>query len=106
DVRVERHVKVVVEVAAKRREPANAPSLFRLVRLEHGQRSPGHQHERRVALLEKRQIAQCVYPAGTARASVCVPRGVEHEVIDDQLAPTIEELLESLLAVRAVEGIG
>jgi hypothetical protein len=42
--------------------------------------------------------------ASIARAAL-VPRRIEHEVIDDELATAVEEVFETLLAMRAVEDI-
>jgi hypothetical protein len=73
--------------------------------VEHGQRSPRHHHEGRVALVEERQIAQGVDPPCAAWTPVRLPCWVEHEVIDDELATTVEKIPETSLAIRAIEDI-
>jgi hypothetical protein len=50
------------------------------------------------------EIAVLVNPARAARAAV-VPGRVEHEVIDDQLAPPLEEVEQARLAVGALEDV-
>jgi hypothetical protein len=90
-------VKVVVEIAAKRRNPGDAPSPLRFISVEHGQGGSRHHHERRVALLEERQIAQGVDPSRAARTPVRLPCRVEHEVLDDELATAEEEIPETPL---------
>ena len=80
------------------------PSLERLVGLELGQRRAGDDHERRVAVVQHRQVAQGVHIPRAARAAL-VPRRVEHEVVDDELAAAVEEVSQAPCTVRAVEGI-
>src|SRR6185437_13029889 len=46
-----RHVKVIVEITAKRGKPRQAPTHFRLVGFQLGVRSARHEHESRVALV-------------------------------------------------------
>jgi hypothetical protein len=104
DLRIKRHVKIVIEIAAKRGNPRDAPSFLRFIGVELGQRCPGNHDERRVAVLQQRQIAQRVYQTRAACAPL-IPCWVEHEVIDDELAATLEEVFETLFAVRPVEDI-
>src|SRR5260221_8576328 len=66
DLRVKRHVKIVVEIAAKRRKPRDAPSLLRLIGLELGQRGARNHHERCVAVIQHRKAAQGVDHTRTA----------------------------------------
>ena len=40
------------------------------------------------------------------RLAALVPFWVEHEVVDDQLALSVEEIGQGLLAIRALEGVG
>jgi len=65
---------------------------------------PGNHHERRVAFLKEREIAQGVHKTG-ATCALLVPCWIEHEVVNDQLTATLEEVLEILFAMRALEGI-
>src|SRR4029453_18814253 len=94
-----------VEIAAKTRPPGDAPSPLGFIGIEHGQRSPRHHHEGRVALLEERQIAQGVDPPCAAWPRVRLPCGVKNKVIDDEWATTVEETPEPPPAIRAVEDI-
>ena len=77
---------------------------MRPIGFELGQRGTRNQHESRVAIVQHRQIAQGVYITRAAWAAL-VPCRVEHEVIDDELPTALEERLETLFAIRAVEGI-
>src|ERR1700720_4735682 len=45
---------------------------------------------------------------GVERAAdaALLPPGTEHEMLDDQLAASVEEVSERLLALRAIENIG
>jgi hypothetical protein len=56
-----------------------------------------------VQVLEHR-IGDLVDGGGAARAAV-LPLGVEHEVLDDELAPALEDVGQPHLAVRADEAI-
>jgi len=50
------------------------------------------------------ETVEIVCPEGAVLATL-VPVGGEHEVIDDELAPTVEELGQRLPALRPVEDV-
>jgi hypothetical protein len=51
DLGVQRHVKIVIEIAAERREPSDAPALLRLIGVKLGQRRAGNHYECCIALV-------------------------------------------------------
>lgn len=62
-------VKVVIEVAAERGNPREAPSLSLLVGLELGKRRAGHHDERGVAFVQHAEITDGVRISRAARAA-------------------------------------
>ena len=82
-------VKIVVELAAERGNPRERPSLPFLVSLELAERRAGHHHEGGVAFIQQAEIADGIRVSGTARAAF-LPRGIEHEVIDQELPAALE----------------
>ena len=83
------------------------PALARLVRLDLVERGPGHGRERRVPRVQVREQArrQLVGLRRAARAAV-LPGRVEHEVLQDELPPALEEVDQRHLALRALEDVG
>ena len=104
---VDRDAEVVVEVAAVRRVPGDVPAPLRLVPLQLLQRRPRHHGVAGVAGVEVVEEARrhLVGAGGAARAAL-LPVGVEHEVVDDQLAagPRTGRARRTA-AVRAVEHV-
>ena len=98
-------VEVVVEIAARRRVPREAPAHAPLVRRELRERRARDDRERRVARVQVREVAEVVGHQRAARAAL-VPRRVEHEVVHDELAAPVEEIEQGRLAGRAVEPVG
>src|SRR3954453_22108507 len=86
---VQGDVEIVVEIAPVRRDPRQAPAAARLIRRDLGQGRARDQHERRVPLMQQRQVAEGIYVTGAARAAI-LPRRVEHEVVHDELATAVE----------------
>ena len=104
-VRRKRNVIVEVEVAAERRNPLEVPPHAFLERFDLRQRCPRDHCQRHVACREVRQRAvKMVGHKRAARASL-FPVGMEHEVVDDQLAAPGEEIGQGFPAIWAVEGI-
>src|SRR5438094_871656 len=99
-------VEVEVEVAARGREPLEAPAHALVISGEIGIRRPGNRDHGDVAVVEVDDRAvEAVGPARAARAAG-VPARAEHEVIDDELAAPVEQLGERLPAVAPFELIG
>ncbi len=103
---VERDVEVVVEVAAVGGVPRERPPLARFVVLDLGDRRARDVDERGVADVEmlEESARHLVRSRGTARAPV-VPLRVEHEVADDELAATVEEVEQGRSSVRTFEAV-
>jgi hypothetical protein len=57
DLRVKRDVKIVVEIAAKRRKPRDAPSLERFIGFERGTRN---EYKHGIAGVKQGEIAEGV----------------------------------------------
>src|SRR3984957_16741820 len=96
------HVEVVVEVVSQRRIPREGPAHPLPERLDRADRRPGYRRVRGVAGLQVSQVADVVGLIGADRAA-SVPGRVEHEVLDDELGPALEEIQQAGLAVRALE---
>jgi hypothetical protein len=104
-LRSERDLKVVVEVAFERRRPREAPPHPPLVRLQHRERRPRHRAEHDVVIREVDREA--VEAVGDRRARR-TPRGVlgpEHEVVDEQLRASPEEVRQRGAALVTFEYI-
>jgi hypothetical protein len=101
-----RDVEVVVEVAAVRRVPRERPAPLGLVPLDLVERRARHVRQRRVANVEvvEQTLGHLVGAGRAARASV-FPRRIEHEVANDQLPSTLEQVEQAGLAVRSFEHI-
>src|SRR5229473_3555222 len=77
----DRRLEVVVEVAAGRRRPGEAPAHPPLVRLQFRQRSPRHRAERDVVIREVHDGAVEAVRDRRAGRTPCRVLGPEHEVI-------------------------
>src|SRR5438034_1864677 len=101
----ERHAVVEVEVVLRRRDPREAPTHPLLVREELGERRARDRNEGHVPRVHVDDVGvEVVGPERAALAAGVVVRS-EHEVVDDELAPALEELGEGPLAVRRVEDV-
>src|SRR5204863_7045165 len=97
---LEGDVEVVVEVRADRRVPREVPAHALLEGLDLDDGRVRHARERGVAHVQMREMADLVCEPRAARASgvlVVEP----HEVVDEELAATLEQLGETELAVAA-----
>src|ERR671916_782839 len=103
---VDRDAEVVVEVGSVRRVPGDVPALLALPALELGQRRPRHHGVARVAGVEVLEEAgrELVGPRRAAGAAV-LPRRVEHEVVDDELVPPVEQVAQADGALRALQRV-
>src|SRR5207245_11516288 len=100
-----RHMEVVVEVAAERRRPGEAPTHPLFVRLQLRERSPRHRKEPDVVIREVDDgavEAVCDRRAGRAPGRVLGP---EHEVIDEELRASSEKVSEGRLTLVGFEAI-
>src|SRR5712691_1126349 len=104
DALVVGHVEVVVEVASQRRIPRESPAHPLPEGLDLADRSPGY---RRVRGVVRMQVSQVTDVVGLIRAdrAASVPGRVEHEVLDDELCPALEEIQQAGPAVRALEDV-
>src|SRR2546430_3104645 len=96
---------VVGERRAARGHERHRPALPRLVRLDLGQRHVRHGHPGDVVLGQPGQPRDgyVVRQPGASRAVVVRP--VVHELVDDQLSPTLEQVEQGLRALRRVEDV-
>ena len=101
----ERHMEVMIEAAAVGRDPIEAPAHAFLERLDLGQRRARNGHHRHIARGQMREHA--IRMVGHVRAAwaALLPARPEHEVLDDQLALTGEEVRERNPAAPAFEAI-
>src|SRR5256885_5078199 len=104
-LRSERRLVVVVEIVLPGGDPFEPPAHAFLERLELGERRARDRDEARVAVIEvDAEAVEIVRPERAVLAAL-VPVGREHEVIDDELAPAVEELGQRLRACRPVEDV-
>src|ERR1022692_2170079 len=102
---IDRHVEVVVEAAAGRRDPAEVPSHAPLVRDELVERCARHHDEGDIVVLEVRDAAgEAVGDRGAARTTF-VPVRIEHEVIDEHLRTPAEQIAQRRIAVFGREPV-
>lgn len=85
---------------------ATGPALARAVGLELVQRRAGDVDERGVAHVQVplESVGHLVGFGGTARAAL-VPVRREHEVVDEQLATSVEQVEQRGLAVRTLDDV-
>src|SRR5438270_3902155 len=100
-----RDMEVVVEIAAERRSPGEAPAHPLLVRLQFRERSPRHRAQRDVVIREVDGGA--VEAVGDRRAGRAPGRvvGPEHEVVDEELRAPSEEIGEGRFALVGIEAV-
>src|ERR1700720_3906364 len=100
-----RRLEVVVEVAVERRRPGEAPAHPPLVRLQFRERSPRHRAERDVVIREVYDGAVEAVRDRRAGRTPCRVLGPEHEVIDEELRASSEEISEGLCALVGLEAV-
>ena len=88
----ERHVEVSVEVAAVGRHPIEPPAHPFLERLDLGQRRSRNHHHGDVACRQVRKGAVDMVGHERAARAALLPIRSEHEVVDNQLAASGEEI--------------
>jgi len=102
----EADAEVVVEVAALRRDPVEGPAHAAFEGLEFGEGGSGDGHHRHVVVGQVLVGAVDVVGQEGAALAAFGPAGAEHEVVDDQLAATAEQVGEAEFAVGALEAVG
>ena len=102
DVLAEGDVEVVVEVAAEGGVPGDGPAHPLPEWLDLGQRRPADEGQGGIPGVQVRQVADAVGQERAGRAALVRVR-VEHEMVDQQLTPALEQLQQAGLAVRALE---
>src|SRR5258708_24723148 len=98
-------VEVEVEVAAERRRPGERPPHPLLVRLQFRERSPRHRAERDVVIGEVDDGAVEAVRDRRAGRTACRVLGPEHEVIDEELRASSEEIGEGRCALVGLEAV-
>src|SRR5216684_4306568 len=101
----DRSLEVVVEVAVERRSPGEAPAHPPLVRLQFRERSPRHRAERDVVIREVDNGAVEAVRDRRAGWTPCHVLGPEHEVIDEELGASSEEIGEGCCALVGLEAV-
>src|SRR5258708_2393667 len=100
-----RRLEVVVEVAAERRRPREAPAHPLLVRLQLRERSPRHRAERDVVIGEVDDGAVEAVRDRRAGRTACRVLGPEHEVVDEELRTSSEEIGEGHCVLVGLEAV-
>src|SRR6266542_1077650 len=96
-------MEVSVEIAAVRRDPLELPAHAFLERLDLRQRRPRDHHHRDVAGCQVWERAVNMVGHERAAWTAFLPIRSEHEVVNDQLAASGEQLGERYLAPRRIE---
>src|SRR4030095_3577326 len=96
----------VVEVAAERRDPVEAPVHAALEGFDPRQGRARDGYERQIAMLEMPARAVDMVGAERAADAAFLPVRPEHEMLDHELAAPVEQVGERHLATRPVEYIG
>src|SRR5436190_12853989 len=96
--------EVDVEFALERRVPRDGPTHGGPVGLDLGHRRSGDEREGRVAGMQVGEVADLVDEHGAAVAAGLLVRA-EHEVVQEQLPPALEEIGQRGLALRSVEDV-
>src|SRR5215471_4301533 len=100
-----RYLIILIEIAAERRDPFEAPAHAALERFDLRQRRPRDDDKRYVALRQVNDRAvEMIGKERTTWAS-CFPAGTEHEVINDQLAFAAEQVAQRSFAGWRVEHV-
>src|SRR5205807_3285518 len=101
----ERHVEIKIEIRLERGNPFEPPTHALLERLNFRQRRAGNDGKSRVAL--SNVSVHAVEMVGPKRAMLAtfLPPRPEHEVIDDELALSAEQVAEGHPACRTVENV-
>ena len=97
--------EVAVEVAARRGDPRERPTLALLVGDDVVEPGPRRAQEGHAELREVEDRAAEVVGGERAAGAPLGHVGAEHEVVDDELGPAVEELAEGLGAVLGVEAV-
>src|SRR5262249_4466792 len=104
-LRREGHAEVEIEVVRERRQPFEGPPHPSAIGLELGKGRAREGHHRAITMIEMNDRAvEAVGPVRAVRATG-VPGRIEHEVVDDQLTSSVEEVAERFTTVRAVKDI-
>jgi hypothetical protein len=90
---IQRDMEVVVEVRAEGRNPGESPSHALLERFDLVERRAGHGYEGGLSGAQVREIREVVGGEGAAGACFCLA-GAQHEVVDEQLLPTVKQVEE------------
>src|SRR5258708_33287515 len=101
----DRRLEVVVEVVVERRRPGEAPAHAPLVRLQFRERSSRHRAECDVVIREVDDGPVDPVRDGGAGRTPCRVLGPEHEVIDEELRTSSEEIGEGRCALVCLEAV-
>src|SRR5262245_15228288 len=98
-------VEVVVEVRAVGRDPAKAPSHPRAHGLDLVDGGARHHDVAQIVVLEVHEQARDMIDLERAAHALRDLAGSHHEVLDEELAPAVEQIGEADLALRRVEDV-
>jgi len=101
----ERKVEVEVEVAPERRHPGERPAQPLLVGLQLLDGRTGDADQRHVAVVQVDDSGVEVIGQTRATRASRLVRRAEHQVVDEELRASIEQLGERLLPFLGVEGV-
>ena len=96
-------MKVEVELASIRRYPLEPPAHASLKPFDLGLRRPRDRDECDVVMFKVDTSAVDMIGQKRAAFAALLPSRSEHEMVDNQLAASIEQVGQPLLSVRAIE---
>src|SRR5580692_7965892 len=105
-LRGSRRLEVIIEVDAERRHPGEEPAHPFFERGDLRPRRTRHCGKRNIMMLKVLTGPIDVIAQKRATATTLLPPRSEHEVIDDELAASLEQIRERHLPVRPFEEIG
>ena len=98
-------MEVVVEVATVRGVPGDRPTLDAACTPRSSQSARGRRDQRRVACVQVAQVAARLSITNVHARAAVIPARVEHEVVDDELTPALEQVEQPGLTFGAVEDV-
>src|ERR1700733_8526780 len=101
----ERHVKVIIEIAAVGRYPVKAPTHALLIGANLGERSPRDRNDPHVMMLQMPCGPVDVLSLERASGAGRLPFGRKHQMMHDQLAAAAEQLGQRAASTRGIEHV-
>src|SRR5277367_1779524 len=103
--RHERHMEVIVEVAAMRRHPPELPPHAPPERFNLLERRARNRDKRDIMMFKMRQSPVNMIRLERTPDTTLLPSRPEHKVLNNQLAASVKQIRQRLLAVWSIEDV-